>query len=783
MARSKITVEDFTHGQYAEGETIRIPIGEHIFETPPIPAHKDILFHNLPQKEQYWRRQTDFPSLFFDWWRDSTGAPGPDTECEETTLAADGRPLTLNKEDTLLLFGDPSKGEPEGLQFREHRRMGEGVWFYNNGVPTYLTGDHYGSLQWFQMLDCLNEVEPGSQYGQYAEFQRDMAYFFLLCERADAGVGGFMVKPKKTGASVFIGHIIVNRARRVREKNLRMMSITEKLCKDLNFRHIAHAVNKLPPILMPTVSKLNEGEMLLGDVTTSRNPMKRTASVVNTLNNWISTVPTARTGFDSFPNYIAWIDEIPKIDPPNHPKEILAATKVAVRIGAMRVGTVFAMSYVPEKSTSSFYECRTIYKESKLNTRKKNEDGEYVGKTASDLICFTLTTDRGIFGCIDKFGKAQMEKIYEFIRESTEPLKNNPAALQAFKRAYPFTEQDPWQEAASDDTIFDVLRIGQQRIELEEQMAKGELPYIDFNFEFDKEPVKQKLGTFYDFPGIVKPVPVTLDQKRAGAAHGRWRVYDAEWLPKFWLDKHTNKREFHPKTGLLMPNPESPFFISIDPTNYQQRRLTDRPSLNAIMVFVLPDEELNSYCADRVSETRLAYQYLFRADRPSETLNDFVKAILYFGCMVQIECNMVSWAENLVEMGLEHFLLMINEETGALEPYNRAKKQKFFKSQEATIPWYVQAAQEHLAEPRLPHQIDQVKALKSLEVLEQLAAFNPQNTKEFDAAVAYMEGLMGIKAWKGWRRAEWERKNKKSGAGMTLALMAFNGVVNDKMRG
>ena len=33
----------------------------------------------------------------------------------------------------------------------EFRRRRDGFWFYNNGVPTYITGRHYMMLQWTRM--------------------------------------------------------------------------------------------------------------------------------------------------------------------------------------------------------------------------------------------------------------------------------------------------------------------------------------------------------------------------------------------------------------------------------------------------------------------------------------------------------------------------------------------------------------------------------------------------------------------------------------------------------
>lgn len=761
-----------------EGDILEFQIGEHIFKTPPVPRKKDILFHDLPKEKQHWKRQKDFPKIFFDWHREGDGV---ETDADHTAYNEAGALISLSVPDTIKLFGDPSlksakhpKGEPEGLQLREFRRRTEGIWFYNNGEPTYITGDHYAALQWFPMLGCDNEAEPGSNYGQYVQFQRNSFYWWDICENTQCAVGGLMIKSKKTGITQAMAIRMLNRAHLVRQKTLRMMSITESICKEINFRFIVYAMAGCPHIMMPSRAKQNEGEVIFGPPGLSRNPLKKGRRTdVDYLNNWLCTVPTTRAGFDGVTNYEAWIDEWPKIKESTYPEELFTATIAAVKEGTKRKGTIHATSYVPETSDKSFYQSRKLYKESKLSTRAQDETGAYVGKTKSELICYTLTVDEGIFGCCDIYGKADTKKIYEFIRSETDKFKNDAVRLQAFKRQYPHNEQDPWQESTGDDMLFDNVRIGNKMIELEEMFAEGVMPYKDFNFEFEKLPQKKKVGTEYDFPDRILLKPVTDDHKRAGGQHGKFKWYHPEWTPQWFMGNYVNKRIKHPKTELLMPDYNSPFFISIDPTNYQQRKMTKEGSKNAIQAFIMPNAELDTFIAQsegigRVTEDRLFFEYLYREDKPSETLNDMIKIILYLNCPVQIECNMPSWAENLIEMGLGHYLLMVSEETGSLEPWSPTKKQKYFKSQTETIGWYVNAGKEHLGEPTMPHHQDNIKFIDSYSVLEQLAAFKIDNTKEFDAAVAYLEGIMGIKAWRGWRRAEKEKKERRGDGSLRM---------------
>lgn len=751
---------------YKEGDKITINIGEHQYTTPPVPKKKEILFHDKKKADQYWTRQTDLPKIFYDWHDDPTPVgQGVELDAKKTEYHENGQLISLSKEDTSLLFDKKTENGKEGLQEREVRRRKEGIWFYNDGEPTFLTGNHYAILQWLQMLGGTNSVEPGSSYGQYYQFQRDAAYYFEHCKVVEYARGGLYIKPKKTGMTQFFSLICLNEAMTVREKNIRMMSITESLCKESNFNLIKHGMEKVPAILMPSRAKQNEGEVKFGAPNSSRNPLKkRRQTNLEYLNTWLCTVPTTRTGFDTFTNYIALIDEWPKIEENTYPEELFLATNVTVMEGfgaTRRKGTIFALSYVPEKTNRSFREARQIYKNSKLKTRKKDkETGEAYGETESKLICHTLTVQEGMFGCCDKYGKPILKDVWEAIRKELDDAKNDPVKLQATKRQYPTNEQDPWSESEMSDTLFDNLRLSLKEQKLEEMQSMGEFPYQDFNLEFTKEPIKNKNDERFTFPGQIATKFITEDEKMNDAPYGRFKWFTKEWTPDWFMNKYINKTFINPHNKLLAPNPDSPFFISIDPTKYRISKNTGKTSSNAIQVFILPNAELNGFIGKNVTNRRLFISYLFRRDKPSDTLRDMIACILYFGCMVQVESNVSTWATKLIEMGLGNFVMMVNKD-GALEPWNEYDAtQNYFTSQKAQIDQYVDAGQEFLGAPLAPGEIDNIDYLDDIDVIRQLKEIKKDNTTEYDAAVAFLEGQMGIDAWLGWKRAQ--EKNKTS---------------------
>lgn len=746
------------------GDTITFEIGEHVYVTPPIPPHEEIVFHNLKKEDQYWRRQTDFPKEFFDWHDDPTGVgQGVELDAKKTEYLG-GKLVSIDKETSSLIFDQVDREGREGLLAREIRRRTKGCWVMINGIPTYFTGDFYGMLQWLPMLGCDNTIEPGSPYGQFYKFQLLIAYLWELGFVVDYARGFIVVKPKKTGLTQEISLLALNRGMTQREKNIRMMSITEDIAKKSLFKFMRTAMEKVPPILMPSRSKQNEGEVIFGNPDGSKNQLRKrkVVGVSEYLNTWITTVPTTRAGFDSFTNYLAITDEFPKIKDSTYPAELLEATLPTVIEGFRRKGQIFWLSYVPEKSDRSFRESRQIYKDSKLKTRKVNpETGEMYGDTKSKMLCYTLTVQQGMFNCCDKYGEPIPEKVWKEINKEIDDCNGDSLRIQAVRRQYPTSEADPWRETGREETPFDNLRLSQKAEELEEMLSVGDLPYMDFNLHFEKTPEPIKGSPLYRFDGKILMKPVTREHKNAGAPEGRFKWFRPEWTPQWFLEKHLNRVKKDQKTGLLMPDRDSPFFISIDPPKYRISKNTGKSSQNAIQVFVLPDAQVNAQIGKNVTNRRLICSSLSRPNNPKEILNDIIACILLFGCVVQIESNVSTWATKLIEMGLGNFVLMVNED-GALEPYNEHRKQKYFTSTKDQIDQYFDAGAEFLGEPMAPGEIDNIQYIDDIDVLTQLQDIRKDNTTEYDAAVAFLEGQMGINAWLGWKRGQVKQQNVPS---------------------
>ena len=96
---------------------------------------------------------------------------------------------------TFPIFEYCTKHENIELYKREIKRMTYGVYFYNNGKLTYVTGVHYAAMVHWKLK------ESDVDYFKYTRTQRDIFYFMDLCAKDTKCVGGIVFSLKRLGKS------------------------------------------------------------------------------------------------------------------------------------------------------------------------------------------------------------------------------------------------------------------------------------------------------------------------------------------------------------------------------------------------------------------------------------------------------------------------------------------------------------------------------------------------------------------------------------------------------
>jgi len=134
----------------SEGEILNLYGLKVQLPEPPV-SKKNILFSDKRKSEQYWRR-----------------TPMP-------------KGLTRDNEDEYIEY-----------IVEEFRRRVYGVWFMNNGKPTYITGHHYFMLQWYKDKDS-------GDYPNFRIAQAELAYHTKACEVDRRSLGQMVGKTRRLG--------------------------------------------------------------------------------------------------------------------------------------------------------------------------------------------------------------------------------------------------------------------------------------------------------------------------------------------------------------------------------------------------------------------------------------------------------------------------------------------------------------------------------------------------------------------------------------------------------
>lgn len=737
-----------------------IPIGEHHFILPPAPlSQNEVLFAGYPTKEQYWRRQRDFPKFFFDW--------NYETEmfADITYYDQDNILISLNKEDSKVLLR---------LRDRELSRRVYGVFFMNNGELTYLTGGHYFMLQWCGMKGYSNTRDEGSHFGQYREFQRDVFYFTKICKDDDECIGGYVAKPKKTGVTQLFMADFLDESTRWKGKVFGVMSKIYDDCTDINFRYYTYGLNNLPNILRPSIKNLTQSSVYFGDPDEGKNASRKSLKKSGT-NSFLDTSVVAHAtkpkAFDGDKYFRALISEFPKMKDTAYPAETFEPTAASVKMQDTIVGKLFLESYVPEKDDRSCDEGRNVFFDSLLKTKKGGR------RTKSELYAYSISVIDSAEGSFDIYGKADKAKNWLFVNNGIAARKNDPNKLQGFKRQNPTCIEDMWSIGGAEGAIFNNNALGVQKMEIEEMYTMGQVPYVTGHLKWITPPeVCTKKGSpsygMLELKGSVYFV-ADLEDDIARGNTGPFKmfgVWNKDRSDIIHYDKLIDPDALnvpyrdgikHEKNRRIKPSLHCPFFSGLDPTNYAMKKLVVTGSKNALYVMNFPDPTVNARFGQVVTN-RVVMEYLYRRDKPTDTFMDIVMAICYFGCYILAEGNMPWVVTMLIEQGFGNFVI-VKSQKGVYEPYDEFKHQSLFSTQKTTsvqsVNDYVLAGEQYLGTPDHETDFHNIINLMSLDLIKDLMGFDTGDTKKFDAAMAFLICLVGMAAFMGWRQGQLEKLN------------------------
>jgi hypothetical protein len=412
-----------------------IEIGGVLIVLPKAPKVRDILFHDLAVADQCWRR-TDLPQ-------------------ELSRVRSMDEWAEMPRE-----FREKFRPYIE----EEFRRRREGVWFYNRGDATYITGRHYMMLQW-------GVLDVGAPY--YLEFQRDIFLHLAACEADPRCIGQLYTKCRRSGYTNICSSVIVDEATQVKDKLLGIQSKTGKDAQENIFmKKVVAMFRKYPFFFKPIQDGTTNPRMELAFREPSKKITKKnkTAQVGDALNTVINWKNTTNNAYDGEKLHLLYLDEAGKWEKPTDIREAWRIQRTCLIVGRKVVGKAMVGSTVNPMGKGG-REYKDLWADSNPGERNKN------GRTRSGLYRLFIPAYDSLEGFFDKYGKAVVEDPEEmiegidgemihmgaktFLKNERDSLRHDASELNETVRQFPFTEDEAFRDSI-ESTLFNIGQIYEQ---------------------------------------------------------------------------------------------------------------------------------------------------------------------------------------------------------------------------------------------------------------------------------------------------------------------------------
>lgn len=324
--------------------------------------------------------------------------------------------------------------EREVWEDQEWDRRDNGVWFMNNGQPTWITGVHYYFLNYYY----IKGVKP-----EYRDADRTFFWVWDYCVKQPKCMGLLYITRRQQGKSFRGGCIALEYATRTRNKHIGIQSKTEDDAQDLFKRAIVESWMKLPAYFSPKFSNTNSMDikaLRFEAAATRGRAARREGGGVFTeagLNTWIDFESSKANAYDGDPYMGFYLhDEIFKKQDHNPLKRWSIVKKIFKQQGKVIAKSFHTSSVGEEIEEDGVARAESMWRDSNPNKLLDNKE------TKSGL--FRLFQPAYIGYMWDEYG---MDKVEESMNEFLSTRKGFEEAkewdnLLGEKRANPFVVEE-----------------------------------------------------------------------------------------------------------------------------------------------------------------------------------------------------------------------------------------------------------------------------------------------------------------------------------------------------
>jgi hypothetical protein len=484
----------------------------------------------------------------------------------------------------------------------EFRRRREGLWFFNKGIPTYITGRHYMMLQW-------TKLDVG--YPDYLAFQRDIFLHMAACEADPRCMGQLYTKCRRSGYTNICSAVLLDEATQIKDKLLGIQSKTGKDAQENIFmKKVVQMFRHYPFFFKPIQDGTTNPRMELA----FREPSKRitknnkTATKGEALNTVINWKNTTNNAYDGEKLHLLYLDEAGKWEKPTDIREAWRIERTCLIVGRKIIGKALVGSTVNpmDKGGNQF---KQLWEDSDASNRNAN------GRTVSGLYRIFIPAFDALEGFFDKYGNPIVDTdepveamdgevmqfgARRFLKNERDALKHDARELNEFIRQFPFTTDEAFRDSV-EGSLFNIGKIYEQ-IEHNDTLFPD--PVVRGNFVWR--------GGIKDSKVVFHPDP-----------QGRWYI---SWMP----DPEKRSVVLEHKGRKVPPNP-SIGCGGVDSYDIDATVDVNRGSKGACHIY-------NKFNMDGASNMFVA-EYASRPPLAKIFYEDVLMAAVFYGYPLLIENN------------------------------------------------------------------------------------------------------------------------------------------------
>ena len=656
-------------------------------QLPEVPEDKTkILFHDLPKEEQYWRRLETPPNI---------------------------------TPDNVDMWDEYIK--------EEFRRRREGVWFYNNGKPTYITGNHYFAMQWCKMLDT-------GGYMNYREAQANMFYHLEACVVDERCLGQLFVKSRRTGFTYIVLSIMLNASTGTRNNNFGITSKSDTDAKKAFLKYRYMLLN-LPFFFLPLIKgKLDspkEFEFAAPLANTKEAKKSQKISADEYLNNLIDYLPTKDDSYDGQAMFMYLGDEAGKWKKPNDYINHFGQISPTMLEGGEVVGTAFIGSTVGAMSKGG-EQFEKMYISSDVTKRNP-----VTQMTASGLYSYFLPAQDNMSSFTDKYGVCHKNTP----PKGTVNIKGKPIIVGAVEY---LISQEEAKRAESDRALNEQYRAFPRIIEHAFRDESGEGVFnktkLYEQIEYDKkipEESRYVIGNF-DWVGA-KDGDVEFQPN----PHGRFKV---AWMPSVVDGTQHLQNRVKEINGKFYPLNTDCVRFGCDPFSYKSTHGKGSKGSIHGKTLTLPEGGAPSNI--------FVLEYIARPSDETVFFEDVIKCVRFYGAPILIESNRLDLLRHMRNRGYRGFCMdrldkaKLNEQEKEYGGQMMSGKDMLDSHMSAIGTWIQNYVGTYNDEVKKLRPIGEMGEMPFIETLTDWLRFDPDKRTEFDATISSGLAIMACQTEK-----------------------------------